>query len=77
MPGTTVTPSVVQADVLEFARSFSVVFRRDAEMLRSARKAESDKLPSDEHSYRRTRFSVEVIRGVVKVLDRHAEVLDD
>jgi hypothetical protein len=33
-------------------------------------KAQSDKLPSEEHSYRRTRFSVEVIREAVKIFDQ-------
>jgi predicted nucleotide-binding protein len=32
-------------------------------------RAQSDKLPSEEHSYRRTQFSVEVIREAVKVFD--------
>jgi predicted nucleotide-binding protein len=33
-------------------------------------RAQSDKLPSEERSYRRTRFSVEVIREAVKVFDQ-------
>ena len=33
-------------------------------------KAQSDKLPSEERSYRRTRFSVEVVREAVKVFDQ-------
>jgi hypothetical protein len=33
-------------------------------------KAQSNKLPSEERSYRRTRFSVEVVREAVKVFDQ-------
>jgi predicted nucleotide-binding protein len=33
-------------------------------------KAQSEKLPSEERSYRRTRFSVEVVREAVKVFDQ-------
>ena len=32
-------------------------------------KAKSDKLRSEEHSYRRTQFSVEIVKEAVKVFD--------